>query len=204
MIGLRLESFDMAPKPNTPRHPRFEPIVNERSFVFSDGIHKASDGEVRRKIRANAMQDYWRRRKLGTKSVSDNRSMRSRSVTFEDSPCDLGDDEPATIWWRENGRPKLSSGSVEATVEPTDSSAAAQTAHATHPQKGDPSKNEAMVLNRNSITDISFDIGNSMFDPFNASALDGSRNERILLSHCKYLSFYAMPRIRQRIHLARI
>lgn len=212
MIGLRFQSFEMAPNRNTPRRPGCEPIVNERSFVFSDGPHKTSDREVRRQIRANAMRDYWRRRRLETKSVSDNGSTQSRGVTFEDSPCDLGYDEPARVSWPENGQQKLSSGLVEATVESTDCSsremvkkvaaecpllpshAATQTAHATHPQKRDTGKNEVVFLNESSISNLSFNIGNGMIDPFNASALEGSRRDSFILSHRKYLSFYAMPK----------
>ena len=196
----------MAVNRNKPRGPGYEPVVNECSFVTSNGTQKTGDREVQRKIRANAMRNYWRRRRFETKSVSDDASTQTRSVTSEESPRDLVLDDSARIWWWENEQPKVSAGLVEATVETKDwsskqavrneaadcdllpSRAASRTARATHPQKQDTDKkcdHEETLVNESSVTSLSISVGDGIADPFNASALEGSRRDSFLLSHRK-------------------
>ena len=202
----------------TQTRPGYEPTVDDFSFVISDGTRKTNDREVQRKIRANAMRDYWRRRKLETKSIPDHGSTQSCNVGFETSCGDLGFDGSERIWWREGGV-------VEAGLEAKDCSSryaakrvaaechlllphpATQSAHATPSQRRDTSKhreNEGESRNGSSIAALSIRMGNSMSDPFNASALEISRHDSFLLSHRKYLSSYAMSQTGQSMYLARM
>ena len=192
---------------NTSSHPSYEPIVNDCSFVISDGTQSSNDKAVQRKIRANAMRDYWRRRKLETKRVPDEGPVQSRSVELETSPGNSSFEYSDRIWWQEIGQPKLSSELVEATAETRDCISrhgvkpraakyyllplrdATQKTHAAHPQRRDTGKNrdhESVYLNGSNVANLSISIGNSMADPFNASALEGSRHDSFLLSHREY------------------
>ena len=196
----------MAVNRNKPRGTGYEPVVNEGSFVTSDGTQKTGDREIQRKIRVNAMRNYWRRRRFETKSVSDEASMQSRGVTFEKPPCDSVLDDSARIRGRENKQPKVSAGLVEATVETKDwsskhavrnvaadgdllpSRAASQGTPATHPQERDTGKNcdhEDALMSGSSVTSLSIGVGNGIADPFNSSALEGTRRDSFLLSHRK-------------------
>ena len=201
---------------NTSSHSGYESIVNDSSFVVSDGTPNSNDKAVQRKIRANAMRDYWRRRKLETKSLPDDGPAQSRSVELETSPGDSDFEYSDRIWWQEIGQPKLSSDLVEATAEAKDCSSrhgvkpraakcyllpfhtATQKTHATHPQRRDTGKNrdhEGMYLKGSNVANLSISIGNSMADPFNASALEGSRHDSFLLSHREYSPSCAMPQL---------
>lgn len=195
----------------TPTRPGYEPTVDDCSFVISDGTRKTNDREVQRKIRANAMRDYWRRRKFETKSIPDHCSTQNRNVDLETSFTDLGFDGSERIWWREVGQRKLASRVVEAGLEAKDCSSgpaiqnvAAEwrlsPSHPTPPQRRDTSKdceNEGESRNGSSIATLPIRMGNSMSDPFNASALEISRHDSFLLSHSKYFSSYAMSQTGQ-------
>ena len=208
----------MGLKSDTPRQPGYQPIYNDCSFVSSDGPRKSNDREVQRKIRANAMRDYWRRKRLETQNVPDHSSTQSRSVNLESSPRDLGFEHLERIWWRDTRQPKPPSGLAEASLEAKDCiprhaernlraechllplRPATQKAFATHPQRRDTGKKlnrEGVSLNESCVTDLSIRVGTNVADPFNASALGGNRQNSFLLSHRKYPLSYAMPKIGQ-------
>ena len=218
-VGFVSKLIDMELSSNTPRRSIYGPTVDDHSFVFSDGAHKLGDKEVQRKVRANAMRDYWRRRKLETKKVPAHCSNRSHSVKFKIAPSDLGFKNPERVWRWEVGSSKPSSGLTEEPMEEEGCSsrhevkkvaaeghllpshAVTQTANACNPPRGETGKNphhEGLPLDEGSITSLSMSVGNGMVDPFNATALEGSRYNSFLLSQRTRSLSYAMPQLGKR------